>query len=560
MTRSVFTPFARAAAVVMVGFAALLLPSATAGATASPGWATATNLTSPPYGTMESISCWSAGNCVAVGAQVNGNWESLSGTIATEVDGTWGAPVKVANTYQFFTVSCLDASHCVAAGQELYGNSMRPTIVVKTPDGWQAARRLTGTGTSGAYPFGVSCVDATNCIVVGTTGDGHVGYFSEVDGTWDTGMTAASPWGQLNSVSCLPSGTCTAVGEHSVWTGTTTSLTLLTTLNVADSYELRSVSCLDASHCTAVGSGGYRASPLVASTSDGSTWSITDLPGDYEPWSPKSVALSGVSCTSATKCVAVGTKGSPYDEAGTTAISFVESDGSWGDIMTIGQPNSGSSWMSSISCGSSSTCGAVGQSGDYGTVATYTGATQSTPSTPSITDLPAAFGYGGSFVPTVTTSGDGNSTVTSSTPGVCSVDGSGVVHLVALGLCTLVAHVEASASYLAADGVGQSVIVKPTAPAFSAKAKVASATATWRRPTTPSGAITAYAAVARDGSGAIVSACYGTRADRRCTITGLSTGVSYGVSVFAVERITVGRKQFATVVSAENPPVSVVVR
>ncbi len=52
---------------------------------------------------------------------------------------------------------------------------------------------------------------------------------------------------------------------------------------------------------------------------------------------------------------------------------------------------------------------------------------------PSINDLPASGTYNGSFTPTVTTGGDGTPSVTSNSPSVCTVDGSGKVTFVGLG-------------------------------------------------------------------------------------------------------------------------------
>ena len=642
MSRSMFTPFARIATIVVAGFAALLLPGAPAGATTS-GWATATNLSSS-MGMVESISCWSAGNCVAVGQ----DWDTYVGSIATEVDGTWGAPVDVANTYDLSSVWCSDASHCTVAGVSLFGNSMRPTVVVKTPAGWQEAMRLTGSNTSSAYVSGVSCVDATNCIVVGMTGDGHIGYFSEVDGTWDTGITPGSSWGQLSSVSCLSSGTCTAVSGRSVWRGSTTSLTLQTTIDETTSGAdyLWSISCVDALHCTAVGSAYYGNVPVVASTSDGTNWTMAELPGTYELFSDSSVDLRGVSCTSATQCVAVGSKGSWYSSEGLSSIGIEESGGSWGEVTLIDQPISGYAEMIGISCGSSSRCEAGGQAGGYPTIARYAGGSQSTPSTPSISNLPESGTYGGSFTPTVTTTGDGTTSVTSTTTDVCTVGESGVVTFEAAGLCTLVAHVAAGSLFSAADGVdqgftvargtphvpnitnmpatasiggsfspqlhlsgdgtrsvtsstpstctvngsglvtfgasgtctlvahvaessryvaidapAQSVLVTPTAPRMvRVVARSGGAVVTWKPPTSTSGSIVAYAAVARNAGGTVVSACFATPSNRRCKIAGLTPGQSYGISVFASERISTGRSQRTVVASAESASTTVLAR
>jgi len=92
------------------------------------------------------------------------------------------------------------------------------------------------------------------------------------------------------------------------------------------------------------------------------------------------------------------------------------------------------------------------------------------PTAPSIPNVPGSAVFGGSFTPTVSTTGDGTKSVTSSTTSVCTVNGAGLVSYLAAGTCTLVAHIAASSTYLAADGSAQSFTVakaSPTAPSIS---------------------------------------------------------------------------------------------
>jgi len=84
--------------------------------------------------------------------------------------------------------------------------------------------------------------------------------------------------------------------------------------------------------------------------------------------------------------------------------------------------------------------------------------TAASSSTPTISDLPNSVYFGTTFTPTVNTSGDGATSVTSNTPGVCGVSGS-TVSYITVGTCTLVAHVAAGPNYSAADGVAQSYVV-----------------------------------------------------------------------------------------------------
>ena len=108
--------------------------------------------------------------------------------------------------------------------------------------------------------------------------------------------------------------------------------------------------------------------------------------------------------------------------------------------------------------------GYLGYSKDYSFLA------GTAPTSPSISNLPASPHIGDSFTPSVSTNGDGVKTVTSSTTGVCTVNGSGVVSFIALGTCTLTSHVALGTNYFAADGSAQSVTVVKlvaTAPSIS---------------------------------------------------------------------------------------------
>lgn len=79
-------------------------------------------------------------------------------------------------------------------------------------------------------------------------------------------------------------------------------------------------------------------------------------------------------------------------------------------------------------------------------------------STPVITDLPASAAVGGSFTATVDTTGDGTTSVTSSTPAVCTASGLTVTY-VGAGTCTLTAAVSAGTRFSSGVGSPQSFLV-----------------------------------------------------------------------------------------------------
>jgi trimeric autotransporter adhesin len=85
------------------------------------------------------------------------------------------------------------------------------------------------------------------------------------------------------------------------------------------------------------------------------------------------------------------------------------------------------------------------------------------PTTPAISNLPAAGVYGGDFTASVSTNGDGTTSVTSSSPSVCTTSGL-TVSYVGTGTCTLIAQVSAGTNYTAASGTPQSFSVGQATP------------------------------------------------------------------------------------------------
>jgi hypothetical protein len=92
--------------------------------------------------------------------------------------------------------------------------------------------------------------------------------------------------------------------------------------------------------------------------------------------------------------------------------------------------------------------------------------TKPAPTAPTVSNLPAVAGrvVGSSFMPTVTTTGDGVKSVTSLTTAVCTVNGvSGRVSFIGVGTCTLVAVVAAGTNFSGATGGSQTfTVVKGT--------------------------------------------------------------------------------------------------
>jgi len=162
---------------------------------------------------------------------------------------------------------------------------------------------------------------------------------------------------------------------------------------------------------------------------------------------------------------ATAASGSPVTvaDSGTDSLGLPIGDLTPSSSFTIAPNGSGSS--AGASCSGNSCTATV--PGTYTITATF-GSTSATtplvvtplqPSTPTIANLPTAAYLGGSLAAQVSTTGDGTTSVTSSTPSICSAAGLTVTYAAA-GTCTLTAHVAAGTTFLAADGSPQSFEVR----------------------------------------------------------------------------------------------------
>ena len=127
---------------------------------------------------------------------------------------------------------------------------------------------------------------------------------------------------------------------------------------VRQQAQLNGVSCVSASACTAVGSyipsGG---SVTLAERWDGTRWAIQ--PTSNPPGFHNELQLTGVSCSAANACTAVGYYS--IDSSGTRASLVERWDGTRWAIQPTPRPlGAFSTWLSGVSCGSARSCTAVG--------------------------------------------------------------------------------------------------------------------------------------------------------------------------------------------------------
>ena len=329
--------FAAPAAVLLAIALLGVVPLGSAQATAS-----STFIASPPLapGGHGAIDCPPSGPCVAVGPvrqSISGHGVSFA---TTDASGRWNStdlplPSDASNPIDagLSSVSCPQAGNCVAVG----------TYETGTPNAVDAnglaEMEVNGVWSSSAVAFigpsgfsfnslslnSIFCPSPGSCIAVGTfsynqtntsiTTEGVVANLS--GGRWSTttlpGATA------LNGISCPAGGGCVAAGSSAsgsaVFTQSGASW-LATVLSIPPGPApaiVNGISCPSPAMCVVVGInfvGQIGQEEGFVATGSGPSWQVSELPHPLNtvgaPANPY-IDPSGVSCSSAQSCVAVGT-------------------------------------------------------------------------------------------------------------------------------------------------------------------------------------------------------------------------------------------------------------
>jgi hypothetical protein len=205
-----------------------------------------------------------------------------------------------------------------------------------------------------AVLVGVSCPAQGDCTAVSDT----AGAAEQWNGrTWSMQPTN----GALSAVSCAAPANCTAVeftvAEH--WDGTSWTSQALPLPTGAAHGEFDAVSCASAASCTATGlyfkPGGRSPALPVAAHWDGANWTLQKVPL-LAGASDESVA-SGVSCPTATRCIAVGDYLATGRSGGPVAARW---NGSRWTVQAM--PSVAGTLLRGVSCPRPDRCTAVGSS------------------------------------------------------------------------------------------------------------------------------------------------------------------------------------------------------
>jgi hypothetical protein len=252
---------------------------------------------------------------------------------------------------------------------------------------WSVVHSPDRSGPSYGSLSGVSCVSASSCFAVGnwvakgaeqhTLAESWNGSSWKIVPSPDDGTLSSS----LAGISCVSASFCVVVGSYEAGSsfGDASAETLVESWNgsawsivtsASQAGSLAGVSCVSASFCVAVGGD-------LIETWNGSTWSVVSSPGQAGN------VLSAVSCSAADSCMAVGY--SPGTVNSTLAGSW---NGSTWSVVPSPSPDSGGdgSVLTGVSCISASSCTAVGgNDGNPATtlIETWNGSTWSVVTSPS---------------------------------------------------------------------------------------------------------------------------------------------------------------------------------
>ena len=361
-----------------------------------------------PNGIITGVSCSAANACEAVGSYYNGAHAYV--TLAEAWNGTaWTLqptpnPASATDDSELLGVSCSAANVCEAVGD--YINKAGATVTLA--EAWNGtAWKLqptpnpthAGVGT-GASLFGTSCSAANACEAVGDffRAGGFFTFAEAWNGTAWTLQTAPSPPGgtgiKLIGVSCGAASACEADGSYingagngvtlaEAWNGTAWTLQPTPNPSGTTNSGLSGVSCSAASACEANGfyTNSAGTNVTLAEVWNGTAWKLQSAQ-DPAPRA-KTSGLTGVSCSAASACEAIGN----YMNSLGSSVGLAEAwNGSSWKLQTTAYPAdaTGQILLTGVSCGAASACEAVGNSGAVTLAEAWNGTTWKLQTTPNL--------------------------------------------------------------------------------------------------------------------------------------------------------------------------------
>jgi len=323
------------------------------------GWVTQKTLAN-----LRGASCPTASRCWAVGSN-----EGAPVVLASADGGaTWALQPLPAGAGYLHAVTCVSIVRCWTAGEADLGGSSSGVVFATADGGATWTAQLDTPPDQASFLDGVSCADASHCVVVGelrspagtaftaaayTTADGG--------GTWTPATSFPAGLSSLTGVACPTVTTCRATGTRLLdQTQVSYSAALVTSADGGATWSPRTIpagiesltgiACPSTAACTAIGyrvaSGAARG--VVLGTSDGGAhWAAATVPAGTGN-------LDGVSCVTAARCWAVGYSGVGSDATG--QVIATNGGGTW----SAQTPPAGTGYLDAVACAGASDCMAAG--------------------------------------------------------------------------------------------------------------------------------------------------------------------------------------------------------
>ena len=230
------------------------------------------------------------------------------------------------------------------------------------------------------YAFAGATLLITAPAAVATEVNAKFAQAMEVRAPSNAGTTPPAPQAGLDGISCTSAGKCTAVGTYEDSSGhgqameaTETSgtweqaaeITASANAGTNPDASLGGISCTSAAKCVAVGSyldSSGNGQAMEATETSGTWRQVTKVTAPPNAGTDPNAVLKGISCTSAGNCTAIGT----YEDSSGNgqAMEATETSGTWEQAAEITAPaNAGTNpeaLLYSISCTSAGGCVGVG--------------------------------------------------------------------------------------------------------------------------------------------------------------------------------------------------------
>ncbi len=195
------------------------------------------NAASNPEASLASVACPAAGSCVARGEYIDedGDWEAM---VADQTGGSWGPASEIelpanaeSNSGSHLDgVACSAAGSCVGIGEYWDGSTKTEEAMTVTETGgkWAQASQIAPPANAGGKPESrlnsVVCVASRPCVAVGrytdSSGSQEGMVAEESGGVWGQASQIVAPANAaanphpFGSIACIASGSCVVTAEY----------------------------------------------------------------------------------------------------------------------------------------------------------------------------------------------------------------------------------------------------------------------------------------------------------------------------------------------------------